>query len=89
MNNIIGSEADDVTVKIKMTIQENINESQKKVQQVGKYFNLRGMLSLEMQPEFSGNYSWFNYQRGDKLVERKPFHMLLVLQEAEDVYSMK
>ena len=86
VNTFIGSEADDVPVKIKMTIQENINESQKKVQQVGKYFNLMGMWSLEMQPEFPGNYSWFNYQRGEKLVERKPFHMLLVLQEAEDVY---
>ena len=45
-----------------------------------------GMWSLEMQPEFPGNYSLFKYQRGEKLVERKCFHMLLVLKEAEDVY---
>ena len=86
MNTFIGSESDEVPVKIKMIIQENINDSQKKVQEVGKYFNLMGMWSLEMQPEFPGNYSWFNYQRGEKLVERKPFYMLLLLQEAEDVY---
>ena len=45
VNTFIGSEADDVPVKIKMTIQENISEFKKKVQEVEKYFN------LEMQPE--------------------------------------
>ena len=86
VNSFIGSEADEVTVKIKMIIQENINEAQMKVQEVGKNFNFIGMASLESQPEFPGNYSWFSYQRGEQLIERKPFHMHLVLKEAEDVY---
>ena len=45
VNTFIGSETDEVPVKIKMTIQENISEFKKKVQEVEKYFN------LEMQPE--------------------------------------
>ena len=85
VNTFIGSEADEVPVKIKMIIQENINEALMKVQEVGKNFNFMGLASLEIQPEFPGNYSWFSYQRGEQLIDRNPFRMHLVLKETEIV----
>ena len=48
-----------------------------------------GMASLESQPEFAGNYSWFSYQGGEQLIERKPFHMnLLKKKEIDEVIKL-
>ena len=46
MNTFIGFEPVMVPVKIKMTIQENIMEAQKKIREVGKHFNLMAIWSF-------------------------------------------
>ena len=61
-------------------------EAQKKIQEVGKYFNLMAIWSMEIPPEIPRNYSLFNFQRGNQLVERKPFHLFMELKDAEDVF---
>ena len=85
VNNFVGSEPDEVPTKIKQTIKDLFEKGQKWALKVGELYNLMAIWSIMITPTIQGSYSWYNLRRGEEVI-REPWHQLVDIKEAQDVF---